>query len=90
MDDQSATSVAALDFPILYCSAKAGRASLERPEDGGFPEFNSLTITTLVTEIEEVVDCEIADEELSGEIFATVGSLADFVHLKMAHAGAAP
>ena len=62
----------------------------ETPLLGGFPEFNSLTITTLVTEIEEVVDCEIADEELNGEIFATIGSLADFVHLKMAHAGAAP
>ncbi|HEU4913656.1 MAG TPA: translational GTPase TypA [Actinomycetes bacterium] len=42
LDDQSATSVAALDFPILYCSAKAGRASLERPEDGGLPDSKDL------------------------------------------------
>jgi len=26
-----------IDFPIIYASAKAGRASLERPEDGGMP-----------------------------------------------------
>ncbi len=38
LDDQSATSVEALDFPILYCSARAGRASLTRPEDGGMPD----------------------------------------------------
>ncbi|MFA5495317.1 MAG: phosphopantetheine-binding protein [Porticoccaceae bacterium] len=53
---------------------------------GGFPEFNSLTITTLIVEIEEALDCEIADDEISGEIFETVGSLADFVAGKMAQA----
>jgi GTP-binding protein TypA/BipA len=26
-----------IEFPILYCSAKAGRASLERPDDGAMP-----------------------------------------------------
>jgi len=31
-----------IDFPILYCSAKAGRASLERPDDGGMPESKDL------------------------------------------------
>jgi GTP-binding protein len=31
-----------IEFPILYCSAKAGRASLERPEDGGMPESKDL------------------------------------------------
>jgi GTP-binding protein len=27
----------ALDFPVVYASAKAGRASLEQPENGGMP-----------------------------------------------------
>src|SRR6186713_3209460 len=27
-----------LEFPIVYASAKAGRASLTRPEDGGMPD----------------------------------------------------
>jgi GTP-binding protein len=31
-----------IEFPILYCSAKAGRASLERPEDGGMPDSKDL------------------------------------------------
>ncbi len=42
LDDQSASSVEALDFPILYCSAKAGRASLERPDDGAMPDSKDL------------------------------------------------
>ena len=31
-----------IDFPIIYTSAKAGRASLKRPEDGGMPEEENL------------------------------------------------
>ena len=31
-----------IDFPIVYTSAKAGRASLTRPEDGGMPEEEDL------------------------------------------------
>ncbi|MDN5794303.1 MAG: translational GTPase TypA [Intrasporangium sp.] len=32
----------ALDFPIVYASAKAGRASLGRPADGGMPDGENL------------------------------------------------
>ena len=31
-----------IDFPIIYTSAKAGRASLTRPADGGMPEEEDL------------------------------------------------
>jgi GTP-binding protein len=37
-DDQSHI----LDFPIVYCAAKAGRASLSMPEDGSFPDSENL------------------------------------------------
>ena len=32
----------ALDFPVVYASAKAGRASLEVPENGGYPDSPDL------------------------------------------------
>src|SRR3954462_12579348 len=32
----------ALDFPVVYASAKAGRASLAMPENGGMPESKDL------------------------------------------------
>jgi GTP-binding protein len=32
----------ALDFPVVYASAKAGRASLEKPADGGLPDNDNL------------------------------------------------
>ncbi len=31
-----------IEFPIVYASAKAGRASLERPKDGGMPDDTDL------------------------------------------------
>jgi GTP-binding protein len=31
-----------IEFPIVYASAKAGRASLERPKDGGMPDSADL------------------------------------------------
>jgi GTP-binding protein len=35
-------SAEALDFPVVYASAKAGRASLEMPENGGLPDSENL------------------------------------------------
>ena len=32
----------ALDFPVVYASARAGRASLEQPADGGLPDNDNL------------------------------------------------
>jgi len=40
--DSSAQSADVLDFPIVYASAKAGRASLKRPADGEMPEEENL------------------------------------------------
>jgi len=31
-----------IDFPIVYASAKAGRAALDRPKDGGMPDSDNL------------------------------------------------
>lgn len=50
---------------------------------GNFAEFNSLTITTMIAEIEDVTGCGIDDDELSAELFETVGSLAEFVQMKL-------
>ncbi len=43
----------ALDFPVVYASAKAGRASLDQPADGSIPEETDLT--ALFTTILETV-----------------------------------
>jgi acyl carrier protein len=51
---------------------------------GGLPEFDSMAVVTVVTMIEDELGVVIADDELSADVFATVGSLARFVAQKMA------
>jgi acyl carrier protein len=51
---------------------------------GGLPEFDSMAVVTVVTMIEDELGIVISDDELSADVFATVGSLAEFVAQKMA------
>lgn len=46
---------------------------------GHFPQFNSLTIVGVIGSIEDELDCVIDDEDITTDIFATVGALADFI-----------
>ena len=50
-----------IDFPIVYASAKAGRASLERPADGGLPEGDDLE--ALFETILETIPAPTYDDE---------------------------
>ena len=50
---------------------------------GVIPEFDSMAVVTVLTLIEEEFGIEIQDDEISAEIFATVGSLAEFVSTKV-------
>ncbi|MEM7501113.1 MAG: phosphopantetheine-binding protein [Pseudomonadota bacterium] len=51
---------------------------------GVVPEFDSMAVVTVLTIIEEEFDVEIQDDEVSADVFATVGTLADFVAGKVA------
>ncbi len=51
----------ALDFPVVYASAKSGRASLEQPTDGGQPDNDNLV--PLFQTILETVPAPAYDED---------------------------
>ncbi len=51
-----------IEFPIVYASARAGRASLERPEDGGMPD--SPDLEPLFRTILGTVPAPVYDEEM--------------------------
>ncbi len=46
---------------------------------GGLPEFDSMAVVSIITMIEEEFGITIDDDELSGDVFETVGSLTSFV-----------
>ena len=47
---------------------------------GAIPEFDSMAVVSILTAIEENYGLIIDDDEISADIFETVGSLADFVN----------
>ena len=51
---------------------------------GAIPELDSMAVASLLTALEERYGFTIADDEIDGSAFATVGSLAAFVDGKRA------
>ena len=56
---------------------------------GAIPELDSMAVVSLITALEEQFGVTINDDEIDGETFATVGSLADFVSEKIEQSTAA-
>lgn len=50
---------------------------------GALPEFDSVAVIGLITAIEETFDVTIHDDDLNAELFATPGSLINYVELAM-------
>lgn len=68
----------------LQLGSRADSLTRESPLMGSFPEFNSLSIVSIVSGIEEQTGCSISDQEITAELFETVGSLASFIESKLA------
>ena len=51
---------------------------------GAVPELDSMAVVTVITTLEERLGIVIDDDDIDGQTFATVGSLADFVAAKLA------
>ena len=50
---------------------------------GSIPEFDSMAVVSIITALEDEYGCIIDDDEISAEIFATIGTLASFVEAKL-------
>lgn len=62
------------------------RASSMTPETsllGGIPEFDSMAVVTVLTSLEDELGITVDDDELSADVFVTVGTLTDFVERKL-------
>jgi acyl carrier protein len=46
---------------------------------GSMPELDSMSVVALAVNLEREFDFEIDDEDFRGEVFDTIGTLADFV-----------
>lgn len=64
-----------------------GRAAGFTPDTlllGAIPELDSMAVVALITTLEERFGFAVDDDEIDGAVFASVGSLLEFVQAKMA------
>ena len=63
-----------------------GRALAFQPDTpllGALPELDSMAVVTLVTAMEDRFGIAVSDDEISGETFANVASLTQYVYDKL-------
>lgn len=79
-----ADDVIAILRSVLNLGPRAAQFSRETPLLGAVPELDSMAVVSLLTALEDRFGITIDDDEVDGQIFATVGSLVDFVDGKVA------
>lgn len=67
----------------LQLGSRAEKLNAESPLLGSLAELDSIAVVSVITAIEENFGITIADDEISADTFATLGSLASFVEHKL-------
>ena len=70
---------------VLSLNGRAAAFTHETALLGAIPELDSMAVVSLITTLEERFGIVVDDDEISGDTFATVGSLTAFVADKLAH-----
>ena len=68
---------------VLNLKGAALAMTAQSPLLGALPELDSMAVLNLLTTLEERLGFSIADDDIDGSTFATVGSLTGFVQGKL-------
>lgn len=68
---------------VLSLGGRAAEFQRDSALLGSVPELDSMAVVNLITTMEERFGIAIDDDEIDGDVFATVGSLVDFVCQKL-------
>ena len=88
INDHVLEAVKAVVVKTLGIEDRADSLDALTPLFGSMPELDSFAVVELLTSLEDQFGFEIDGSEFSGEIFETVGSLAQFVEMKTGHCNA--
>ncbi|MFZ4626300.1 MAG: acyl carrier protein [Rhodoferax sp.] len=69
---------------VLSLQGRANSFQRDTPLLGALPELDSMAVLGIMTMLEDRFGFSIHDDEIDGSVFATLGSLADFVEAKLA------
>jgi acyl carrier protein len=67
----------------LGIEGRADRMTPATPLLGSLPEFDSMAVLKVILAIEEHFELTIDDDDVTGELFETLGTLAAFVEQKL-------
>lgn len=70
---------------VLSLKGRALGFSADTPLLGSIPELDSMAVVAVITAIEERFGVQVADDEIDGAVFASVGSLVEFVERLVAN-----
>ena len=79
IDQSTFDGVKAVLVEALGIDERADSLTAETPLFGSMPELDSLAVVEVVTSLEERFGFEIDDDDFTGDVFETVGTLAEFV-----------
>lgn len=82
MDTQQ--EVLALLDELLGLGGRTAEFTRDTPLLGALPELDSMGVVALLGGLEERFGLVLADDEIEGATFATVGTLTDFVTARLA------
>jgi acyl carrier protein len=68
----------------LHLGLSAPELNAESVLLGGIAELDSMAVVSVIAQIEEYFGFQIEDDEISGQVFETLGSLSAFVDGKLA------
>jgi len=69
----------------LQLGTRADALTPGSPLLGALPELDSMAVVAILTALEEHFGFTVDDDEISADTFATLGSLVEFVELKLNH-----
>jgi acyl carrier protein len=79
IDESTWDGVRSVLVETLGIEDRADSLTPDTPLFGSMPELDSLAVVEVVTSLEERFGFQIDDEDFTGDVFDTVGSLAAFV-----------
>ena len=68
---------------VLQLGDRVKQLDRSTPLMGSLPEFDSMAVISLITALEEHFNILLEEDEISAEIFETVGNLCDFISHKL-------
>ena len=76
--------ILALIDETLSLGGRTSGFTAQTPLLGAIPELDSMAVVALITAMEDRFGIVAEDDEIDGSVFATVGSLVEFVEGKLA------